>query len=287
MRKIPNERQELAKKILEYNRKRLYEMPRKFAVLEEALKPEVKDFLLKIIAYWLKKDCIAYGRHDMVYFLGTQKGTYEVRKKQTRGVTNRYINYLCALGLLKKLKQEITYGYDSYNKTARRFFNKRRLTKININMLRYNFDPDKEPYNTFELIKYTSEVLECCCERAERLLSKNITPGNISYNHLALNGLEDIAREVYLEDREGAVGKKQREYYMLLEVAEFIIGQKGYTTKEEICTNLELTDNEIKKVFAIFKNDFYSRYNYRRPTAEQKKLFNLENDNWIITKKQP
>ena len=81
MRKITNERQELAKKILEYNRKRLYEMPRKFAVLEEALKPEVKDFLLKIIAYWLKKDCIAYGRHDMVYFLGTQKGTYEVRKK--------------------------------------------------------------------------------------------------------------------------------------------------------------------------------------------------------------
>ena len=284
MRKIPNERQELAKKILEYNRKRLYEMPRKFAVLEEALKPEVKDFLLKIIAYWLKKDCIAYGSHHMVYFLGTQKGTYAIRKRTTKGVTNRYINYLCALGLLKKIEQQIFYGYDT---KERRYFRKNFISKININMLRYNFDPEKEPYNTFELIKYTSEVLECCCERAERLLSKNITPGNISYNQLALNGLEDIAKEVYLEDREYAENKKKREYSKLLEVTEFVIGQKGYATKEDIFTNLDFGDNEIKRVFAIFKNDFYSRYNYRRPTVEQKEQFNLTNDNWIITKKQP
>ena len=124
-------RNALARQILSYNRKRIYRLPKKFSYLQEALTPVLQDFLLDIIAFWLKVDCIAYGVHDMVYFLGTQKGTFSVRKKTTTGVTNRYINYLCAIGLLTKIEQKIMEGYD------RRFLRKEVISKVNINVLKY------------------------------------------------------------------------------------------------------------------------------------------------------
>ena len=272
-----------AKNILQYNRKRLYKLPKKFSELQAALKPELMEFLLDTIAFWLKKDCIAFGKHPMVYFLGTFQGTFGVRKKQTKGVTNRYINYLCALGLLKKLPQIVVFKYEQGRE--RKVYGKNNLSKVSINVLKYDKNLEKRGLNTFEVIKYTSEHLEECNCRAKKLLEQNITPGNISYNQLAINGLEDIAKEVYLEERDGAVEKKEREYKLLLECIEFLIEQNGYATKEDIFVNWELKDTEIKKLFVIFKNSLWQRYTYKRPTAEQKQQFSLENDNWIITRK--
>lgn len=274
------ERNSLAKQILNYNRKRLYKLPKKFPYLQEALTPVLQDFLLDIIAFWLKVDCIAYGSHNMVYFLGTQKATYTVRKRTTKGVTNKYINYLCAIGLLTKLEQKILEGHN------RRYFYKNSISKVNINVLKYDRNYNKQPLNTFELIKYTTEFLENCNARAKRLLDANITAGNISYNQLAINGLEDIAQEIYLENRELSVQKKEREYKELIKCMDFLIEQHGYTTKEEIYNNCLLPQKEIDKLFRIFKNELWKTRQYKTPNKQEKELFGLNTSNWIITCKE-
>ena len=74
-------------------------------------------------------------------------------------------------------------------------------------------------------------------------------------------------------------------FIVFLLCIDFLIEQHGYATKEDIYNNWELKDSEMDKLFVIFKNDLAQRYNYKRPTADQKKEFNLENDKWIITKK--
>lgn len=272
-----------SKEILQYNRKRIYKLPKKFEYLQLALEPMVEQLLLDIIAYWLKKDCIGYGSHGMVYFLSTHNGTYAVRKKTTRGVTNRYINYLCALGLLKKLEQRIMYGYDQ---RERRYLRKNIITIVNRNHLKYDKNQNLEPINTFEVFKYTTEVLEECNKRAERLLNAKITPGNISYNQLAINGMEDIAKEIYIKDRKLSVEKKIREYEILVECIDFLISEKGYTTKQEIFDNCQLEDKELEKLFKIFKQKLKESYNYKAPTKEDKEKFELDTDKWILTHKE-
>ena len=272
-----------AKKILQKNRKKLYRIPttQKYKSLAAALKPVIQDDLLNIIAYWLKHNCISYGSNDIVYFLSTVKGTYEVRKKTTKGVTNKRINYLCAIGLLKKLEQVIAYS----EVLERRFMRKNSISKVNRNLLRYD-NPKKQPMNTFEVFEYTTDILAKCNERAERLLAANITPGNISYNQLAANGLEDIAKEIYLKDKAFSVKKKRDEYIILIECIEFLIEEKGYTTKEEIFNNCLLLDKEIEKLFRIFKQQFSEKFNYKAPTKKEKEKFNINTNEWIITSKE-
>lgn len=272
-----------AKTILEYNRKRLYRLPKKYSSLAAALDSPVKQDLLDIIAYWLKRDCIAYGSHDMVYFLSTHNGTYAVRKKSTKDVTNKRISYLCALGLLQKVEQRILYGYN--NGAQRRYLRKGSLSNINRKFLRYK-TWNVRAINTFKVFKYSSDTLDECNRRAERLLAAKITPGNISYNQLAANGLEDIAMDVFKENRAGAVEKKEKEYKILTGCMDFLIAEHGYTTKQEIIDNCLLEDKEIKKLFRIFKINLSDKYIYKRPTEEQKEHFKLENDNWIITAKE-
>lgn len=288
MEKYEREKQIIeAKKILEYNRKKLYRIPttKKYSFLAAALNFQVEQDLLDFIAYWLKRDCIAYGSHDMVYFLSTHIGTYGVRKTSTKDVTNKRINYLCALGLLRKVKQEVRYGYQ--NGRVRRFMHKGLLSNINRNFLKYKHWNIKG-INHFEVFKYTSEVLAECNKRAERLLAAKITSGNISYNQLAANGLEDIAKDVYKEDKKWAVKKKAKEYKTLIECMDFLISEQGYTTKQEVKDNCLLEDKEIEKLFRIFKIHLSERYTYKRPTEEQKEQFKLEDDTWIITlKEQP
>lgn len=276
---INRNRNEEARKILNYNRKRLYKIPKKYAELQEVLTPPLYEFLLDIISFWLKVDCISYGSHDMVYFLGTQKATYKVRKKTTKGVTNRYINYLSAIGLLKKIEQVIVYD------DKRRFFRKNVISKVNINLLKYDTNYSKQPLNTFELTKYTTHLLDICNQRAKRLLKANITTGNISYNQLAINGLEDIAKEIYLQSRDLSVEKKEKEYNILIQCMDFFIQKQGYTTKQEIYKNCPFPQNEIDKIFKIFKNDILAKYTYKPPNKEEKKEYGLTGDKWIIIKK--
>lgn len=280
--RIEQQRME-ANKILHYNRKRLYRIieTNKYSFLNEALAPEVRQFLLDLIAFWMKTKCIAFGSHDKVYFIGTKKGTYDVRKKQTTSVTNRYLNYLCALGLLKKIEQPIP---KMSGRTKRRFMRKINISNVSRNIMRYK-STNIRAINTFDLVKYTPEVLKSCNDQAQRILRSGLTRGNISYNYLAINGLEDIAHNVYNEDKSFSVAKKEHEYDQLIECIDFLIKQKGYATKKDIFDNLCLDDSEINKLYVIFKKRLGERYNYKRPTNGQKEQFNLKNDNWIITKK--
>ena len=276
-----DEHRQRAKAILNYNRKKLYKLPKKFNHLQEALTPAVMSFLLDIIAFWLKVDCLAYGKHEIVYFLGTHTGTYKVRRRTTKGVTNRYLNYLCAIGLLQKIKQIIPEGYDQ---KERRFFRKDCTARVNINLMKYDRNYKKEPFNTFELVPYTTELLQNCNENAKRLQDARITPGNISYNNLCVNGLEDIAKRVYLKNRELSVEKKNREYQYLVACIDALIEVNGYTTKEEVSAHMLLSDNEIKKLFVIFKNDWQKLYQYKAPNKEEKELYQIDGSSWIITK---
>lgn len=280
------ERNKQARTILEFNRKKLYKIAKKkFRYLDECLDEYVKDFLLDIIAYWLKKDCIAYGSHPLVYFLGTAKATYVVRKKSSTDVTSRYLNYLCALGLLKKLPQNVDYTLPG-KPCRRRYMRKQQITIVNRNMMRFK-SFTINPINTFEVFKYTTEELEACNERAKRLLSAKITRGNISYNQLAINGLQDIAEEIYLENRDLTVEKKEREYEYLNQCIDLLLDTKGYTTKQDIYNHCYscIEEKELDKLFKIYKNDLWKDKSYKRPSKAEKAEYGLQDDTWIIKRK--
>lgn len=268
-----------AKKILEYNIKRLYGLSfNKYPDLYKALRGDVGEFLRNIINFWKSKEqAILSINKEPVYFLGTYIGTRTVRKKTTSGVTNKWLNYLCAIGLLNKIEQPISYT------SNRRVL--RRLTGVNRNMLSYNYNDDIEPINTFKVEKYTSEFLSECNKNAKRLNDHNITAGNMSYNQLALNGLKDIAIRVYLKDKELMEAKKLRELKIVEECMDALIEAQGYTTKQEIYDNLDIEAGEIDKIFRIFKSHLWESRTYKRPTREEKEILNIDGDKWIIQKK--
>lgn len=268
-----------AKEILDYNINRIYRLSsKKYPELCRALHGEIGEFLRGIINFWRRKESAINSRtNDAVYFLGTQMGTRTVRKKTTYGVTNKWLNYLCAIGLLNKIEQKVYYT------SARRDL--RTLTGVNRNLLSYNYNADVEPINTFKVEKYTEEFLCECNENAKKLHEHNITAGNNSYNQLALNGLKDIAVRVYQEERELSENKKLRNLEKVESCIDALINANGYTTKKEIYDNLDISDNEIDKVFRIFKTRLFENRTYRVPTKQDKERFGLESSCWIIKNK--
>lgn len=268
-----------AKEILDYNINRIYRLSsKKYPELCRALHGEIGKFLRDIINFWRRKESAINSRvNDAVYFLGTQMGTRTVRKKTTYGVTNKWLNYLCAIGLLNKIEQNVYYT------SARRDL--RHLTGVNRNMLSYNYNADIEPINTFKVEKYTEEFLCECNENAKKLHEHNITAGNISYNQLALNGLKDIAVRVYQEERELSENKKLRNLEKVESCIDALIDANGYTTKKEIYNNLDISNNEIDKVFKIFKTRLWENRTYKASTKQEREEFGLESGRWIIKNK--
>ena len=272
-----------AKEILAYNVKRLYNLSfNKYPYLYRTLRSDLQKFLIRVINYWASRDNAILSRTGhVVYFLGTQKGTVEIRNKTTKGVTNRWINYLCAMGLLNKSEQPVI-------RTPRRRV-LRNVTGVNRSMLAYSYNDRLRPINTFKVEKYTTEFLMSCDERTRKLQEKGVTPGNISYNMLALNGLRDIAEKVYLESREMSELKKLTEVKQLTFYMDSLIAKKGYTTKQELFEVLEAKCNihrtETKKLFALFKNELWIDRTYKAPSNMEKELYKLKNGCWIIKNK--
>lgn len=270
---------EQAKEVLNYNIKKLYRLSfKKYPYLYKALRGDVGQFLRDIINFWRSKDkAILCKLGKPAYFLGTQMGTRTVRKKTTSSVTNKWLNYLCAIGLLNKIEQPVIY--EPYRR------NLRQLTGVNRNMLSYNYNADIEPINTFRVEKYTEEFLCECNENAKKLHEHNITAGNIGYNQLALNGLKDMAVKVYKKERNLSESKKLRELSKVESCIDFLIELNGYTTKQEIYDNLDIDDNEIDKVFRIFKERLWENRTYKAPTKQDREEFGLESGCWIIKNK--
>lgn len=258
------------KNLIEYNRKIIYYVPRKYKYLNEYLKNSwLRDTLLKVYSFIADKEMII-ANHKYLFFADNTTLSYRIRNSSGTATTSRHMNLLCALGLFQKHRQSK---------------NKGELIKINENFFK------SKPYarrsiNVYSVRKYTEKELKRIESRARRLYEAHITAGNFSQSMLALNGLENIAIEVLPYNDRMTPVQKLEEYKKLVAVLNYIVKQKDYALKEDVYNNLNLPDAEIDKLFKIFKNDISKDYCYKRPTKQQIKEFNLQSLKFIYTKRE-
>lgn len=270
-----------AKKILASNQQKLKRLnSRKYLYLCGLLRSDVGKFLDDILSYWLKRDkCIRNIKGNPFFFLGTHAATFKVRRRTTTAVSNRWLNYLCAVGLLTKSRYntQFTAGKLKLTDKSRR----QKMTKSQRQKLKLNI----KPINTFKVIAYNPDLFKACEERVRLLKAKGITPGNISYLTLTENGLRDIAKEVFLEERLLAEEKKQREYEELVGLLDSLIDLNGYTTKQEVKDNSRLPDKEIDTLFKLYGKRLKQTRKYKPPTQAEIELFGLTDRKFIWIKK--
>lgn len=262
---------ERGQKIAQENIERIYRFPKEYGTTKEYLEKyngSLRKTLLSILNY-IKDKKIVIDKHRYEFFLDNNALTYKVRKKQARRATsNRHINMLCALGLLKKV-------YQSQNKDI--------LLKINADFLQKGA---KRPINVFSFHAYTDQNLREVEMRANRLKSAGITSGNISQNQLVLNGLEDIANEVYYANDRTAPDIKAEEAAELLALMESLCDSYGYVSKSMLYDNLLLPDVEIDKLLRIFKLQLREIYKYAPPTKKEMQLWSLKDRKYIWKRKK-
>ena len=269
------QRIEHSKEIIEHNRYLIYHLPTEYKNLEKILQHQgIRDTLLKIFKYIKDKEIFIY-RRKYVFFLDNSKIT-NIRGRTTESVSNRYINYLCAIGLINKQYQNL----GEYGDTS-----KTRLTDINLEFL---IDTKKRrPINTFYFREYTSKELKRLDSRAKQLLDNRITPGNISFNMLCANNCKSLADEVYYANDKNSIKNKNKAYISLLQTIEDLLQDKGYTTKQEIYNNNKNDCGELDKLFKIYRADLQKKYNYKAPTKADRTKYNIATNNykWIITRR--
>lgn len=258
---------ENGQKIVAENIKILYKLPKKYKNINTALSPVLREALLKILNFCKNNTPIIYEQKYCYFLASRWTITYKIRRKSTVSVSNRYLNYLCAMGLLRKVLQVGDH-------------------KININW-EFLLETDyKRPINVVTIYRYTPEYLGKVEARTGRLLQAGITSGNISANMLRAAGLEDLAKETYPANNEFAFTKKQNELQQLRSVIGKQVAADGYTTKKKIKAGIKLSDGEVDKLFRIFKRQISTEYDYKRPTEAQMEQFGLINKKFIITKKE-
>lgn len=197
----------------------------------------------------------------IVAIVDTGTAMAKIRQRGDRRTANRYMNFMSALGLFPKLPDGGSLEFQ------------------------YNRDRKKRPVNVYEIRRWTDEVLVECDAAAARLIAAGITPGNISYNMLCCNGLRDIAEEVFPHNPVLAPDKKNREFADMVELIDALLEYQGYCTKEDIMNNLWEDDQEIKKLFRIFKSQIQERYQYKRPSEKEKKEFGLPKNDYIYIRR--
>ena len=255
-----------AKKIVKGNQEKIWHFPsNKYPSIAHYLSGSVRDTLLSILKFIKKVDVIIY-KHKYVFFLDNKRLTYGVRKKSGgTGTSSRHINLLCAIGLINKQYQ-----------------NADEMLDINKEFLANN--PDKKrPINAFYFRRYTDEELERCEERASMLLAAGVTSGNISFDNLSVNGLDDMAIEVYPMNDRTAPERKIMEFGYLMEVMQSLIDEQGYVTRQQVKDNLLIQDREIDELFKIYKKQLSEYYYYERPTNNQIAKWDLPNKKYIYT----
>lgn len=264
---------ERAQEIIKANIQRVYKLPKKYKNLHTVLEDyELITLLRKILNFIKDKDIIIY-RRKYCFFMDNNKIT-GLRKKTSKGVSNRYTNYLCAIGFIKKVPQYVeNAGYRDFL----------RMTRINRTI--YKQDKSRRAINTYTFEEYTKEYLTEIDKRAGILLENGVTPHNISFNLLCAKGLKDIAHEVYPTMHDNAFKKKERECKRLLSCIEDKCISNGYTTKQELTSALQITREELDKLFRIFKDTIKERYLYKAPNRIEKDTFCMQDSTWIIIKK--
>lgn len=264
MRKQARRTSEGVSDIIGWNQYIIYHMPRKYGNLNEAIKP-VRSDLLSILSFCAKHEPIIY-RQSYTYFLDANR-INAIRHKTTKSVSNRHFNYLCCLGLLKKVPQY-----------------KGRMTRINQNFVEQT--KQQHPINTVSILRYTPEKLEEIEQRAILLRKNKITAGNLSCDNLMACGLEELAKEVYPLNIKSSIYRKKKVYENVLEVAHQLCDRDGYTTKTAICEVTGMTKDTLHKLLTVFAQDWKKHFTYHPPNKADKEQYDLITNQWILKEKE-
>lgn len=256
---------------IEYNRKVLYHVPAKYKYLNHYLNSSIRDTLMAVYKF-VDAGNIMVIDNQYTFFCDTSTLTHKVRRKETgRATTNKHMNLLCAIGLLKKKEQNRE--------------NENKLTEINKIFLREN--PDKKyPINFYSFVKYTDVKLKWMDTRAKRLYEIGVTVGSFSYNKLAVNGCEDLAKDAMPTNNMTAPDKKAAEFEELMVTMKRMIASQGYVTRQQLQDAGFVSATELNRLFSIFKNRIEEVYDYHMPTRQQQQRFQLQNRKYIYTRKR-
>lgn len=252
-----------AKKIIEFNRQTLYHLPNKYHGINHYLTGNTRKTLLEIYRFISDKQ-IQIQDHKYCFFLDFTSAFRKVRqgKSSKRSIVG-YINMLCALGFITK---------EEDNRTAA---NKNFLITTG----------STRSMNLYSFTRYTDKELDRIETRAGQLLAVNVTLSSLSYNMLILNGLEDMAGEVYPHNRKEAPQVKCEEYQHLEQWLHWIIDLTGYATKTMLIQEAALPAEETERLLRIFRDEIRNTFDYKRPTKEQLEKYRLPSCKWIFTKK--
>ena len=254
---------ESGRQILKENRRILYQLPKRYNNLNEIVVGDLRSDLFKILTYLSKIDPIIY-KQKYVYFLPNSILTDKIRQKTTGSVSNRRLNYLCCIGLIRKVRQTVE-------------------DMIGINMEFLLENPHiKTPMSVITVYRYTDSQLEKMNDRAGRLLDAKVTVGNLSHDRLMAAGLQDLADEVYFMNRDEVFQRRQQEIATMFSTLDQIIAEKGYASKKDLYRSLPYPVAEIDKLLKIFKNQFQERYTYKRPNSEERDKWNISGNGWKI-----
>ena len=271
--------QENAGKIIEANRKTLYHIPAGYPAIKSYLDSGyLRDTLLEIYTFLGKqarkqdgKNHIIIEGHRYEFFADNKRLSFGIRGSSGTGTSNRHINFLCAMGIFRKIPQT--------DETA-----------IEVNKNWKAGHPDKRYINVFSFRRLKKQELKRIEERSGRLKRAGITAGNMSFKQLwlAITDLQDIAEDVYPDRR------TQQDYTTMYEYSQFqalrrcidlLIESYGYATKRLISDNLTFPEPEIDKLYRIFKKHLAQYYQYKRPNQRQMAQFNLQNQKFIFLRK--
>jgi len=243
--------------------------PSKYPTLKNILKGALLETLLNIYEYEQAHPMIEHeGR--LTFFADNTALTHRVRKKVSGYATsNRHLNFLCCLGILEKVYQRK---------------DKDNLLAVNRKFLVQNNDKSI-PINALYVPRLTHEKLADCEKRAKFLTGAGITAGNISYNTLVLNGLSEMAAEVYYHNSPFAPERKAELFEVVSLILNMLIDDYGYATRQQVMDNLLITDAETEQLFKITKPLLANVYHYGRPTKAQKEQLNLDSNSFIYTYK--
>ena len=247
----------------------IYHLPKGYVNIHKCLddpKSPVRKDLLDILNFLKKKDPIIY-RQMYVYYLDTTSLTAKVRKKTTRGTSNRHFNFLCALGFFRKIPQT-----------------EEDMLYINLEMLIET--GNRRPMNVITVPLYTSDKLDQIDQTAKLFISKKITPGNISNDKLKAAGLSDIAKKIYPANAKKSYQNKLDQKRQLEKVLENAMQTKGYIYMDQVAAEMNFPKKEMKKIWNIFKSDLEERYRYGATTAVQSQKFNIPTKKWVISNKE-
>lgn len=254
---------ENAKKIIQDNIYTLYHLnDKKYMYLTLMLK-DIKKELLQILHFLENIDPIIY-KQAYVWYLDNNALTKKIRKKTTKDTSNKHLNYLCALGVIRKRIDGAEVGINR----------------------EFMLETDRKNHmNIITVYRYTEKQLDQIEQRAKQLHDNRVTQGNISFNKLMANNCENLAHEIYYRNSDKSIRKKDKEYSKLIEKIEKLINEKGYTTKADVYKATDLSDKEINKLFVIYKSRLWQQYTYKPPTRHDTQTFKLKNRKWIIKRK--